>query len=340
MNQKTITPILVTLGSIAITAILFAQGPPPGGRTHEETKAKPLKLYPANRDAPGTNKVKIEIKDDFRLITANSIPKHLVGKFPNDGNPNEISAQEVEIKLPLKPEAREQSSPARGSVGILLNGVYLEPGTAEFWGAQGSAWNYEALGGAIDLGLDVNHAHVQPTGKYHYHGKPTGYLKDVEFSPQKHSPLIGWAFDGFPIYALYGYEDPKDPTSKIVEMTSSFKLKSGNRPDTINDPGGKYDGAFVQDYEYAKDSGKLDDCNGRFTITPEFPEGTYAYFLTNQWPVILRNFRGESAVKQNEGPGGGQPGGPGGAGPGGDPRRGPGPPPHPGRPPGPPGPPR
>jgi YHYH protein len=321
MKRKPITPILVTLGSVAITAIIFAQGPPPGGRTHTETKAKPLKLYPANRDAPGTNKVKIEVKDEFRVITSNNIPKHLVGKFPNEGNPNEISAQDVEIRLPLKPEAREQSAPARSSVGILLNGVYLEPGTAEFWGAQGSVWNYEALGGAIDLGLDANHAHVQPTGKYHYHGKPTGYLKDIELSPQKHSPLIGWAFDGFPIYALYGYEDPKDPNSKIVEMTSSFKLKSGNRPDNITSPGGKYDGAFVQDYEYVKGSGKLDECNGRFTITPEFPDGTYAYFLTNQWPVIYRNFRGEPAVRQHEGPGGGPGGGPG-PGPGG-PRRGP-----------------
>lgn len=76
----------------------------------------------------------------------------------------------------------------------------LEAGTGDFWtGGNGAPWNYEALG------LDENHAHVQPTGKYHYHGKPTGSLKDVGMSPDKHSPLVGWAFDGSPIYALYGY---------------------------------------------------------------------------------------------------------------------------------------
>ena len=37
--------------------------------------------------------------------------------------------------------------------------------------------------------------------------------------------------------------------------------------------------SFSKDYEYVKDSGDLDECNGRFTITKEYPKGTYAYFL-------------------------------------------------------------
>ena len=272
---------------------------------HTETKAKPLKLVPANRKAPGKSEIKIEIKDGFRTITANDIPGHRVGRFPNAGNPNSISPQKVEIKLPLKPVARDISLESRTAVGILLNGVYLEPGTAEVWsGGNGLPWKYEALGGAINLGLDTNHAHVQRSGKYHYHGKPTGYLKDIELSPQKHSPLIGWAFDGFPIYALYGYSDPQDPGSKIVEMTSSYRLKSGDRPNPPDGPGGKFDGAFTNDYEYVKGSGTLDECNGRFTKTPEFPDGTYAYFLTNQWPVISRRFRGTPFIQPHFGHGG------------------------------------
>ena len=56
--------------------------------------------------------------------------------------------------------------------------------------------------------------------------------------------------------------------------------------------GGKYDGTFVADYEFVKDLGDLDECNGRSCVTPEFPGGTYAYFLTEAWPVIPRNYRG------------------------------------------------
>ena len=309
--------IFIALASLAMFGTLQAQRPggSPGGgplgvgRAHLETESKPLKLIPAVEKPPADNNVTIKVKDGFRVITANSIPEHLVGKFPNPGNPNTIAPQKVEIKLPLKPVANDEPTDARTAVGVFINGVYLEAGTGEFWtGGVGRAWNYEALGGAINLGLDENHAHVQPTGKYHYHGKPTGLLKDLAISHHKHSPLIGWAFDGFPIYALYGYSDPNDASSKIVEMTSSFQLKKGERPSAPDGPGGKYDGAFTADYEYVAGSGTLDDCNGRFTKTPEFPKGTYAYFLSEEWPVIYRSYRGTPVVRPNGGPGpGGQP---------------------------------
>ncbi|MBU6180830.1 MAG: YHYH protein, partial [Verrucomicrobia bacterium] len=109
-----------------------------------------------------------------------------------------------------------------------------------------------------------------------------------------------------------------------------------NRPGG-DEPGGRHDGAFVQDYECVAGSGDLDECNGRFCLTPEFPEGTYAYFLTDEWPVIPRAFRGSPVSLRAEGPPGGfgGPGGPEGRGP-----RGPGgpggpggPPPREGRPP-------
>ncbi|WP_411845609.1 YHYH protein [Roseibacillus persicicus] len=290
-------------------------GPGGSGRIYSETESKPLELIPADQEAPFESQVSIKIEGDSRIISSNVVPEHKIGKFPNAGNPNTMTEQKADITLPLKPEMNDQATPARTAVGILLNGVYVEAGTGEFWtGEDGKSrpWNYEALGGAINFGLDENYAHVQPGGKYHYHGKPAGYLEGIEFSTETHSPIIGWAFDGFPIYALYGYSDPKDPESELVEMTSSYRLKKGERPEPPNGPGGTYDGAFTDDYEYVEGSGNLDECNGRFTVTPDFPEGTYAYFITNKWPVILRNYRGTPAVK---GPGGG--GGPGQGGPGG-----------------------
>ncbi len=306
-------PIVIVYATVAALAASYAQRPggqpPGGGRKHTETKAQPLVLVPADQKAPGENEVEIIVENGSRIIRANNIPKHQVGKFPNPGNPNEITAQEVDLKLPLEPKANAESTMARAVVGVLLNGVFLEAGTGEFWMGGGDdprkAWNYEALGGALAFGLDENFAHVQPTGKYHYHGQPTGYLKDIKFSHHTHSPLIGWAFDGFPIYALYGYADPKDPSSAIVEMTSSHKLKSGERPGAPDGPGGTYDGAFTADYEYVEGSGTLDECNGRFTVTPEFPDGTYAYFLSNEWPVIFRNFRGTPAIRPEGAPPGG-----------------------------------
>ncbi|MGI9430344.1 MAG: YHYH protein [Bythopirellula sp.] len=97
--------------------------------------------------------------------------------------------------------------------------------------------------------------HELPLGAYHYHGLPTGLLKKLGFSTTKHSPLVGWAADGFPIYCRFGYLDPQDPASRIVELHSSFAVKDGKRPgdDQASEnrgPGGKHDGTFIQDYAY------------------------------------------------------------------------------------------
>ncbi|MGD1918261.1 MAG: YHYH protein, partial [Pleurocapsa sp.] len=150
---------------------------------------------------------------------------------------------------------------------------------------------YDALSGARDLGFDENHAHVQPEGTYHYHGLPTLLLDDLGLSPAEHSPLVGWAADGFPIYAMYGYKDGKAADSEIVTMTSSYELKSGNRPGG-EEPDGEYDGTFVRDYEYVEGAGSLVECNGRMTVAPDVPDGTYAYFLTADFPIVPRCFRG------------------------------------------------
>ena len=202
------------------------------GKNYTENKSQKRELVPADQAPPFENKVSITVEDDYRIVRSNSIPQHKVGKFPNEGNPNRMSEQKVDLKLPVNPTANQQSTPAQKAVGVLLNGVFIESGTGENWTGNGSGhpWNYEALRGALPFGLDENHAHVQPGGKYHYHGQPTGLLAKYDISPDTHSPLIGWAFDGFPIYALYGYSNPTDPKSEVVEMTSSFQLKKGDRP--------------------------------------------------------------------------------------------------------------
>ena len=91
-----------------------------------------------------------------------------------------------------------------------------------------------------------------------------------------HSPILGWAFDGYPIYGPYGYAK-LDGNGDVVRLASSYQLKQGTRP---SGPGGAYDGSYIEDYEYVAGSGSLDEHNGRFAITPEYPEGTYYYVVT------------------------------------------------------------
>lgn len=247
-----------------------------------------------------------QLQGTNRIIKTNNIPNHKVGLFgrvPGSLNPNSISAQSKTYNLTQNPVAAATLTPLlsnRGpafSFGVLLNGVELDPVAAEPFPHQGMMnpnvnwdWNLEALN--VNLGLDCNNAHVQPSGKYHYHGAPVMYLESLTI-PANKMTLIGYAADGFPIYFKNAYSNPTDTNSAIVEMKSSYRLKSGNRPgDGVTAPCGTFNGVYSADYEYVKDLGTLDEANGRTGVTPEYPNGTYYYILTEGFPIIPRFLRG------------------------------------------------
>jgi hypothetical protein len=239
----------------------------------------------------GESQVKIILTGGERVINANGLPDHATGQFPGRGNPNRISAQNHSFRVPANPKVSGQTTPSRGAwFGVALNGVPFEPGTAEFWN-QDRRWNYEAIGGAINPGLDQNNAHVQPNGAYHYHGLPAGLMQKLGGDGNK-MLLVGYAADGFAIYSGRGHSVATDAKSPLKKMRSSYRLKQGQRPGEPGGPGGTYDGRFTADYEYAKGSGDLDECNGRFGVTPEYPQGIYHYYVTEEFPFVSRFWRG------------------------------------------------
>ncbi|MDB6070223.1 MAG: hypothetical protein JWL81_1394 [Verrucomicrobiales bacterium] len=277
------------------------------------------------------NQVKLEVEGGFRRIVSNGWPDHAPGVFPRRGNPNVISAQHYEFRVPVAPEPGGELRRADGFWwGVAVNGVPFEPGTAETWkNERPSAWRYEAGTGFMDLGLDEHHAHVQPTGAYHYHGRPVGLLEGLG-GDGSGMRLVGWAADGFPLYsamAAEGEPGADGKPGKLRKMTSSYRLKAGKRPAAPDGPGGKYDGRFTEDWEFVRGSGDLDECNGRTGWTPEFPKGTYFYCVTEEFPFLPRFWRGKpDASFSKGGPPPARGGRPNGGGPPGDAPPGGGPP--------------
>lgn len=203
-------------------------------------------------------------------IRSNGLPNHETGDFPNRGNPHKIISQSINFcvdALPRKGEIPREID--RGAIGIGLNGVVFRPEAADFWdpnsrrgfSRRDTGWRLEPMGPRNIFGLDSSNAHVDRRGLYHYHGRPEGLLAHIE------GTHIGYAADGFEIH--YVGDGAK----------SGWSLKSGTRP---NGPGGRYDGTYIQDYEYIGGAETLDRCNGgNFN-------GRFVYFLTDTFPFYPR----------------------------------------------------
>jgi len=256
---------------------------------------------------------KIEYSENFVYVHTHGIPSYPTGPF-QDGNPSQAENQNAIFQIPLNPteETGNKQSTTAGNIGIFINGVALfdyrdgvawNPQTNALCGGPGNPrcpgdmdWNRDAVPAEME-GFDCSKGHPAK-GNYHHHQNPTAFKLDKNvvsticnlydadglyaIDQTKHSPLIGFAYDGFPIYGAYGYKNT-DGTGGIVRIKSSYELKNItsrlNGPDVDNS---YFLGYFKEDYQYVKhdEEDYLDEHNGRFCVTPEYSNGTYAYFAT------------------------------------------------------------
>lgn len=250
-------------------------------------------------------------------ISTTGLPSYITGPFL-DMNPNVAGNQNAIFKFPLNPIKNTGTpvSTTAGNIGVFINGVALfdyrdgvawNNSTQSLCGGPGNspcpggpnatqAWNRDAIV-AERIGFDCSKGHPAGTN-YHHHQNPSAFNLDLNvistvcnlytsdalyvINPNQHSPLLGFAYDGFPIYGAYAYKDTNG-TGIVTRMKSSYQLKNittrvAGAPINTTYPLGY----FREDYEYIANTSTdyLDEHNGRFCKTPEFPNGTYAYFCT------------------------------------------------------------
>jgi len=257
----------------------------------------------------------VDEEAETRTITSNQYPNHPTGNFPNyeGDNGEEFLPEEVTRVLDLTPTytgtpiyvynetgGPTPSNPNFWQFGMATNGVEFHPMGLKPWENPDTGeenWEWQAkVTEQGETDVDEYGAHVTSQGNYHYHGDITGLANE---DGNRHSLIYGFAADGFPIYYKYGYSDPDDSDSEIVELLSSYRLKSGSRTGTgtagEDYPDGSHDGTYIQDFEFVENLGDLDECNGRTGVTPEFPNGTYYYVITSDFPVTPNCFYGTPA---------------------------------------------
>ena len=200
------------------------------------------------------------------------------------------------------------------------NSVKVEVGTAETYTSSGTTYKVSGKNIYQDVGLDPSNAHNQPTmspgssqkfyGYYHVHGMPEGHIARLG-KGNSTMTLIGFAVDGFPVYARYGYTNPNSTTGGVAVMKSNYRLRTsaelsaagyGSRPSASIAPYGSFEQDWVFDATSTSSSkGHLDACNGRYGVTPESPTtSVYHYFITDSYPYVPRCVFGAPATWGND----------------------------------------
>ncbi len=268
----------------------------------------------------------IEYSADYVYITTNGVPAYPTGPFL-DGNPSQATDQNALFKIPLNPQENTgtPTPTTAGKIGVFINGVSLydyrdgvawNPTTNALCGGPGNppcpggmgtaqAWNRDAIPAEM-AGFDCSKGHPA-MGDYHHHQNPSAFKLDLNvissicnlydadglyaIDSNAHSPLIGFAYDGFPIYGAYGFKNANG-TGGITRIKSGYSKRNitvrteyadGTNVDDGPPVSATYFlGYFREDYEFIPNAAEdyLDEHNGRFCVTPEYPNGTYAYFCT------------------------------------------------------------
>ena len=271
------------------------------------------------------NVQQVQYSTNYVYVTATGVPAFVTGPFATGPVSTALNNNYI-FKLPLNPiVATTNTLVGMGAVAVFINGTVAY--TAGDGGSYNSLnqWHSNAVY-FENIGFDCAHGHPGPmTSDYHHHQNPSAfnietlpsssicnvYLADGLYVPNAatHGPLIGFAADGFPIYGAYGYTDPLNPSSPIKRITPSYQLRNITARTTLPNgtaavgptltqmvpimgPGAPSVqavlGAYLEDFEYVAGLGDLDESNGRFCKTPEYPSGIYCYFATidaNNKPV-------------------------------------------------------
>lgn len=170
------------------------------------------------KDSNSDGIVNLQINHDENHIVVRSqgYPNHATAIFPNSRNPNSIKVQNFTFRLPIQPKLAESITRLpMGPIGMALNGVvFFNPFEQE---------GLNAVEGYSEVWLDACCGHPQQTGVYHYHKYPSCVKSPFVDNGKQHSPLLGFAFDGFPVFGPYESKE-----------TMAMELKNDDALDVCN----------------------------------------------------------------------------------------------------------
>lgn len=305
----------------------------------------------------------VQYSNDWVYLRSTGLGYHVMGPWYGDAAhtqnfPNFPANTNVLYRIPRNPAVpTTKTLTGLGAIGYGVDGVaffdsrdaysYVNASATDATPVNGlrgdGVWNRDAYVNEA-MTFDPAFAH-QAGAQYHYHANTpalrhllgdnvtynsaTRTYAEKSTAPTKHSPLLGFMADGYPVYGPYGFASANNASSGVRRMVSGFVKRDGSNGTTNLSTTGRTSlpawaqraqgrttltaaqsgpavnatyvlGHYIEDYDYLGDLGKkqgtdfdLDEYNGRFCVTPEFPNGTYAYFIaietdgTPKFPYII-----------------------------------------------------
>ncbi len=282
-------------------------------------------------------------------IRSSGLATHIMGPWLNGSFPNLPINTKSFWRFPKTNSiSSAKTLTSLGTIGFFADGVAMYDGRdAFYWNGsadtQGNGyWNRDAY---VNEGptFDPGYAHQPQDGTHHYHASPialryqlgdhvdytasTDTYSESTNAVMRHSPILGWVCDSFPIYGPYGFSSASNSASGIRRMVSGYVIRNGQYGTSNLTANGRTTipqwavrlygnvasnilagpavsssyplGRYMEDNDFLGDLGftqgtyfDLDEFNGRWCVTPEFPKGVYAYFVcisNNGTPVFPYN---------------------------------------------------
>jgi len=228
----------------------------------------------------------VSVDNSNLYVKSNTIPNHSIdglhyehsGHATLDGDTVEFN--EVTYNIP-KRDLQQISAigntdkQGSGPVAVAINGIPVyNIHSKESWNNE-DEWHYSTV--TKEHNDDETEHASADDGILHYHVFSPRVVGLSEWSTTEHSPIVGWALDGLPIYGPYGYADPDDSTSAITRIQSPWNVRSGSR---LTGPGGAYTGQFVEDWEPTGSGDTYTNSyNVRYAKTPDSPDTKIRFYV-------------------------------------------------------------
>ncbi|MDA9865182.1 YHYH protein [bacterium] len=151
-------------------------------------------------DAGFADVVSVTCEDGQALIAGDTYPDHdLMNGITGTNEQMPVPANGYFSPITLAPVVGSEPHTRDAALGVAVNGVPIYDYTAGGEMSLDDLGTYQANLDTVTTGqLDVCGGHAGRGDDYHYHAEPTCMIEEMPNAGP--DAIIGWSFDGFPIY--------------------------------------------------------------------------------------------------------------------------------------------